>query len=269
MGLFDFLKKSEDEEIPKADRLDLDQADPADLPELDDEEREEHFDEKSAPADRAEHGPFDAAEADPAKRYVELGALRVPAGEGLGLRLEVEERSRRLVAVALDYEGSTLQLQAFAAPRSTGLWLPILSQLSQQVSAQGGQVKQSDGPLGPELTVLLPAVQSGQGTAGHRAARFLGVDGPRWFLRGVISGKAITDPAAAASVVALFRSVVVVRGDNPLPPRELLPLVVPKALSERLNAAGAAQAKAQAQAQAQAIAARLQRARPRPADQGE
>ena len=36
------------------------------------------------------------------------------------LRLEVEEQTKRIVAVGLDYAGSTLQVQAFAAPRSTG-----------------------------------------------------------------------------------------------------------------------------------------------------
>jgi len=53
------------------------------------------------------------------------------------------------------------------------------------------------------------------------------VDGPRWFLRGVISGAAATDPEAAAQIEELFRSVVVVRGSAPMPPRDLIPLRVP------------------------------------------
>jgi len=53
------------------------------------------------------------------------------------------------------------------------------------------------------------------------------VDRRRWFLRGVISGKAAVDSEAALQVEELFRSVVVVRGSTPMPPRELIPLNVP------------------------------------------
>jgi len=61
-----------------------------------------------------------------------------------------------------------------------------------------------------------------------RRARFIGVDGPRWFLRGVIAGDAAHDPEAADKIEELFRSIVVVRGTTPMPPRELIPLSMPK-----------------------------------------
>ena len=63
-----------------------------------------------------------------------------------------------------------------------------------------------------------------------RLARFIGVDGPRWFLRGVIAGEAAVDPAAAAQVEDLFRSIVVVR-DHPMPRATLIPLRMPAASS--------------------------------------
>jgi len=66
------------------------------------------------------------------------------------------------------------------------------------------------------------------GTQGLRIARFIGVDGPRWLLRGVIAGDAITNPAAQTALEDLFRSVVVVRGTQPMPPRDLIPLTIPK-----------------------------------------
>lgn len=59
-------------------------------------------------------------------------------------------------------------------------------------------------------------------------ARFLGVDGPRWFLRGVISGRGAIDDAAAAPLLEVFRETVVVRGSDPMAPRELLPLRLPQ-----------------------------------------
>ena len=50
---------------------------------------------------------------------------------------------------------------------------------------------------------------------------------PRWFLRGVIGGAATSDVDAAAKVEDLFRSIVVVRGGTPMPPRDLIPLRMP------------------------------------------
>lgn len=157
--------------------------------------------------------------------YVDLGGIKVQPREGLQLRLEVDEQAKRVVAVTLDYQGSLLQLQAFSAPKSTGLWHAVRRDLSQQMVAQGAQVEEQEGPLGPELvaTTPVPAEQGG----GSRRARFVAVDGPRWMLRGVIMGKAADDEAARDGIIGVFRSTVVVRGDGPMPPSELLPLHVP------------------------------------------
>jgi hypothetical protein len=64
--------------------------------------------------------------------------------------------------------------------------------------------------------------------------RFIGVDGPRWFLRGLFQGPAATDPAAAEPLEALIREVVVVRGDHPVPPRDLLELRLPPEAQQAL-----------------------------------
>jgi hypothetical protein len=184
-------------------------------------------DAKSAPADRATEGPFDATEANPARPYVDLGGLKILPREGLHLRLEVEEGTNRVVAVGLDYAGSTLQVQAFAAPRSTGLWNEIREQIEDQILKQGGKSTAQVGPFGPELVAGVPATAP-DGTQGMRIARFIGVDGPRWLLRGVIAGEAVQNATAKAAVEELFRSVVVVRGTQPMPPRDLIPLSIPK-----------------------------------------
>jgi hypothetical protein len=181
---------------------------------------------KSAPADRATAGPFDDAEVNPVRPYVDLGGIKLLPRPDLAVRLEVEESNKRVVAVALDYAGSTLQLQPFAAPRSSGLWTEIREQIVQQIEKQGGRTAVSTGSLGPELRAEIPA-PGGQ----VRIARFVGVDGPRWFLRGVISGEAATNADAAAKVEELFRSVVVVRGTTPMPPRDLIPLHVPASVA--------------------------------------
>lgn len=186
---------------------------------------------KSAPEDRATAGPLDESEANAVRPYVDLGGVKILPREGLQLRLEVEEGSKRVVAVGLDYADSSLQVQPFAAPRTTGLWHEIRGQIAEQIAKQGGKSKVVPGPFGPELMAEIVAIAPGQpGT--KRLARFIGVDGPRWFLRGVIAGAATTDPDAAAKVEDLFRSIVVVRGNSPMPPRDLIPIIVPAAATD-------------------------------------
>ncbi|WP_395242978.1 DUF3710 domain-containing protein [Agromyces sp. MMS24-K17] len=182
---------------------------------------------KSAPEDRATAGPFDEAEANPVRPYVDLGGVKVLPREGLHLRLEVEEGSKRVVAIGLDYAKSTLQVQPFAAPRSSGLWHEIRAQIADQIARQGGTTTVREGTFGPELLAQIPVAATDTAPAHTRLARFIGVDGPRWFLRGVIAGEAAVDPAAAAQVEDLFRSIVVVRGTTPMPPRDLIPLRMP------------------------------------------
>lgn len=182
---------------------------------------------KSAPGDRETAGPFDESEANPVRPYIDLGGIKILPREGLNLRLEVEEQTKRIVAVGLDYADSSLQVQPFAAPRTTGLWAETRAQIEEQVRAQGGRVEEREGALGPELLAEVP-VAAGD-TSQMRLARFVGVDGPRWFLRGVIGGAATSDIAAAEQVEDLFRSIVVVRGGTPMPPRDLIPLKMPAA----------------------------------------
>ena len=54
------------------------------------------------------------------------------------------------------------------------------------------------------------------------------MDGPRWFLRGVISGPAAARDDIAEPLEQVFADVVVVRGDHPAPPRDLLEIRLPE-----------------------------------------
>ena len=84
----------------------------------------------------------------------------------------------------------------------------------------------------PELAELRSRLaQPGpQGRTVFAPAVFAGVDGPRWFLRGVVGGEAAYQDQAAATIDELFSQVVVDRGDTPLPPRDLLPLHPPSGM---------------------------------------
>ena len=125
---------------------------------------------KSAPEDRAEAGPFDEAEANPVRPYVDLGGVKVLPREGLHLRLEVEEGTKRVVAIGLDYANSTLQVQPFAAPRSSGLWHEIRAQIADQIARQGGTTTVREGTFGPELLAQIP-VAAGEAQQGRPPPR--------------------------------------------------------------------------------------------------
>lgn len=182
---------------------------------------------KSAPVNRAATGPLDISEVTNGLEYaVDFGAIKVIPVTGVEIRLEIEESSQRVIAVTLDFEGSSLQLQAFAAPKNEGVWNEVRQQLAGSIQQQGGTAEERLGSFGMELFVKLPVIENGA-PVGIRQARFVGVDGPRWFLRGLITGAAMTDPAAASRIEGLYRSIAVDRGNDPIPPRELLDLKVP------------------------------------------
>ena len=177
-------------------------------------------------------GPWDEADApDDGVARVDLGALRLPARPGTELRVDLNQQ-QKVVGATLRYGDSLLQVSAFAAPRAAGIWDEVRADLARNASGQGASLKELEGPFGTELagSVLAappPRPDDPSPKPVRRPARFLGVDGPRWFLRGVIAGEGAVNPAAAAQIEELFRSVVVVRGSTPMPPRDLIPLHVP------------------------------------------
>lgn len=178
--------------------------------------------EKFAPINRATQGPFDDTETVLTPAHIDFGSLRLLVDDGVSVRLEIEESTGKVVALTLELDGSLLQVTAFAAPRNDGLWGEILEQLQESIVSAGGSVSETVGSLGPVLIASIPQID---GSIRH--TRFIGVDGPRWLLRGTISGAAINDSVAAGRMEDLFRNLVVVRGTDALPPREPLPLSVP------------------------------------------
>ncbi len=173
-------------------------------------------------------GPWDVSEREDLEGYVDLGALRLLGRSGMELRLEVEEASGRVTGATVLLEGSAVQLQAFAAPRTMGIWAEIRQEIADGVSGQGGTADELDGRFGRELLARIP-VRTPDGRTGHQVARFAGVDGPRWFLRAVFSGPAAHDESAAQVLEEVVRDVVVVRGEEAMAPRELLALRLPEA----------------------------------------
>jgi hypothetical protein len=144
------------------------------------------------------------------------------------------------VWVTVRHGESELQLQAFAAPRRGVLWDDLRAEAAQEINQAGGSSHEAQGPFGAELLAQVPA-EPGQPSSGQQLVRFIGVDGPRWFLRGLFTGPAAGGGEPASLLEDIFRDVVVVRGEYPVPPRDILELRLPpeaqQALQEQVAAA--------------------------------
>ncbi len=198
-----------------------------------------HDDEREATT-----GPYDVGDAvDDGLERVDFGALQIPKTTGNDLRVSLDTKGR-VVSVSVHRAGSAMQVGAYAAPRDGSIWTDLWPELAQTISSQGGRASQTDGPFGPELAAeLAPTRTTGASSAGgkdgekpaRRPARFVGVDGPRWFLRAVLTGPAATDEAAAQPLLETLRRVIVVRGSDPRPVREPLTLKLPAELAEQFG----------------------------------
>ncbi|HWG93164.1 MAG TPA: DUF3710 domain-containing protein [Mycobacteriales bacterium] len=193
------------------------------------------------PAPSRPQGPWDVADApeDDVQR-LDLGGLRVPVPPQTEVRVEVSPEGQ-VVAATLVRAGSAMQVSAFAAPRSEGIWFEVREEIAGSLREGGGTAQEVDGAWGVELQATVPTDVPGGGRQ-LLPARFVGVDGPRWFLRAMLTGPAAIDTAAAAELRAALRDVVVVRGSDPMAVRDPLPLRLPKDVQQAAEQAARPQA---------------------------
>ncbi|OFE14492.1 hypothetical protein BA895_10205 [Humibacillus sp. DSM 29435] len=223
MGLFSRGKSKQDAaDARDATGLDLDLAEgEADL-----DTANGAIGDEVAPAE-GEAGPFDRTTVDDDTDYLNLGAIWLRGQQGMELRLEINEQEQQITGVTAVIGESAVQLQAFAAPRTEGVWVDIRDEIAASITGSGGTAEIVAGPFGQELLTRMPQAGA-DGRTVFMPARFVGVDGPRWFLRAVVSGRAAIDPEAADAVHHVIRTAVIDRGDEAMPPREVLPLRLPE-----------------------------------------
>ena len=180
-----------------------------------------------------EHGPWDVDDENVPDydEYLDMGAYYLPFLQGIELRVKANRATQQVLGTTITYGSSSVEIEAFAAPKTMGLWDDVRADLVEA----NKDAKETDGVFGTELT--LPVV-------GKVVTRIVGVDGPRWMLRGIFSGKAATDPdhAETKALNQLFSNIVVERGEDPLAPRDLIPMHPPVAPAERKAAKEAAEA---------------------------
>jgi hypothetical protein len=186
------------------------------------------WDEREREAVDPTTGPWDEGDLpeDDALERLDLGALRIPVVSGVEVRVDVSPEGQ-VGAATLSHGNSELQVGVFAAPRTAGIWDDVRKEIRGSIASQGGTASDERGPFGMELTARVPA----QG--GYQTVRFVGVDGPRWFLRGMFTGAGATDRVRSAALEEAFGQIVVIRGTDPMPVRDPLPLRLPRDVAEQ------------------------------------
>jgi hypothetical protein len=173
------------------------------------------------PTRSAAHGPYDVLDAPDGVERLDLGSMQIPAIAGVEVRVQADPEGQVQQVVLVAGENA-LQLGVFAAPRTEGIWDEVREEIRQQLTADGAAADEVDGAYGLELR---SRVQTPQGVTD---IRFVGVDGPRWMVRGVFQGPAAADPDLAGPLAACLEGLVVDRGQEAMPAREPLPLRLPR-----------------------------------------
>lgn len=168
-------------------------------------------------------GPFDASEVHGDIQGLDLGPVIVPAFPIGDLRIDVDPDTAVPMAVTAALPDAGVQVMAFAAPKSFGIWIDSLNDIASQATTNGQLVDRSTGPFGPE--VKTKAVAS---DGSLQAVRFVGIDGPRWLLRLAYIGKAADDRKAAEVFDEFVHGIIVRRDNEARAPGDHLPLVLPE-----------------------------------------
>ena len=241
MGLFGFgKKKSKKEAEPAVEPVDEDKVAAAEANAAAKAESAETV--LAEPASEyqgrgEERGPWDVNDEDVPDYddYLDLGAYYLPFLQGIQLRIKANRATQQVLGSTITFGSSSLEIEAFAAPKTLGLWDDVRGDLLEANKA----ASEVDGVFGTELK--LPVNVKGGKTVN---TRIVGVDGPRWMLRGIFSGKAAIDPDSpeTEALNKFFAGIVVERGEEPLAPRDLIPMHPPVAPAERKAAKAAAEA---------------------------
>lgn len=203
------------------------------------------YDDEPAPARGPEIGPYDYEDvADRleaiAEQRLDLGSVIVPVPPGGQLQVEMTPDGTPQ-AVHLATQHGRITVAAYAAPKSAGQWRSVAADLAETLRKDGAQVSVVQGPWGRELHAITQGAD----------LRFIGVDGHRWMVRLVAAGPtgaADENTPLVVAARAVMSETVVRRGDEPLPVREPLPVVLPQELADQLAAAHQQQLAAQQQA---------------------
>ena len=186
-----------------------------------------------AAADDDPDGPFDVDEFDDAAVVTvgrhDLGSVLIPENDAAELAIEVNQQGVPTMVWMVTPNGR-YNITAYAAPKTGNLWREVVTEIAESLRNDSAQVSVEDGPWGREVVGVM--------TKGPEPVvmRFVGVDGPRWMVRGAAIGTPESAAAIAEEVRNALADTVVRRGDTPQPVRAMLNLQLSESLVARLRA---------------------------------
>ncbi|MEV7623045.1 DUF3710 domain-containing protein [Actinoplanes sp. NPDC089786] len=176
---------------------------------------------------KPEFGPWDEQWAPEGVARLDLGSMQIPAVEGVEVRVQAGQDGSVEHVVLVSGAGA-VEFGVFAAPRTDGIWDEVRAEMLQEMKAGGLTVREEHGRYGTELVAQLPDPQ-GQLVD----VRYVGVDGPRWFVRATFQGPVATDSAVSPVLWECLEGLVVARDDEPRPVREPLPVRLPAEMADQ------------------------------------
>jgi Protein of unknown function (DUF3710) len=205
-------------------------------------------------------GPFDIDDFDDpstaALGRLDLGSVLIPMPEAGQVQVELTEMGIPSAVWVVTPNGR-FTIAAYAAPKTSGLWRDVASELADSLRKDVPKVGIEDGPWGREVVGVSNAEQ-GQPSG---VVRFIGIDGYRWMIRCVVNGPQDKVVPLAAEARDALADTVVRRGDTPLPVRTPLQVQLPEPMAAQLRAAAEQAAQQQAE---QALQAQQQPPPPQP-----
>ena len=184
-----------------------------------------------------EHGPWDVDDENVPDydEYLDMGAYYLPFLQGIELRVKANRATQQVLGTTITYGSSSVEIEAFAAPKTMGLWDDVRVDLVEA----NKDAKETDGVFGTELTLPV-VVKGGRKVApGIRRCGRTAVDAARHLLR---QSRHRSGPRRNQGAEPAFSNIVVERGEDPLAPRDLIPMHPPVAPAERKAAKEAAEA---------------------------
>lgn len=176
-------------------------------------------------------GPFDIKDVETVEGMHNFGVLNLPMEPGVRVQFTINKRTRAAMGALAQLAGSSISINVYAAPKSAGLWPDIRDELAESITKGGGTANFREGPFGPEVEAMIPKKEVNE----VRHVRYVGVDGPRWFLRAALEGEAVTNADTRELAYDYLRKVVVDRGKDPYPVRDQLELTMPDSAKARVE----------------------------------
>ena len=95
-----------------------------------------------------EHGPWDVDDENVPDydEYLDMGAYYLPFLQGIELRVKANRATQQVLGTTITYGSSSVEIEAFAAPKTMGLWDDVRADLVEA----NKDAKETDGVFGTE-----------------------------------------------------------------------------------------------------------------------